>query len=576
MAAGCDLVVRVFRAGDTRGRRAFTRAANARGLASLGIEFDDTRMLIGPLGLPGRPGCGACGAERLRAAAHVLGRASRRPDRRVVGSAAAAIGAELRALSRRGLLRSRLLDHVLVVDLNASTCTLHQVVPLAHCVVCGGAATAAPAEAPQALSPTRAPATVLNALGGWIDEWTGVMSGAVLEPRSDTRLPFIVTTAPPAVTDEQGALGLLPLGWGKGLTLSSALLSAVGEAIERYAASLPDPGRLVWKRAAELEGDYLDPGSLPLYSPRQYRQRAFPFARYSPHVRHPWVRGVWLGTRDPVWVPAISVFLSLTLERAQRICQGTSNGLAAAPTLEDAALRATLELVERDALMAAWFSARPGRRLVPDASWDPRLRRIVDAVEDLGADVEVYVLSTSAYGSTVLCLGLGDGTNYPGATIAMGAGADTVAALRSAVLELGQIGPFLQRGLRAHSPVVPARPSAVRSMLDHAAYYFPKSRATVFDRLRSTATPVRLRDLRRVQSRQPLQHCAQALASAGIRVAIVDVTSADVAQSPFRVARAVSPDLQALSYGFGLDRVPVDRIRALGVRRPVPPVQPVW
>lgn len=574
--AHCDVVVRVFRAGDARGRRSFTVAAEVCGRASLGVELHDTFLLVGPLTLPRRPVCGYCGVERLCAAAHALGRARRCPCRRLSQNAVEALGRELRLMARSGLRQSRLVDHVLVVNLEAGTSTLHRVVPLPHCPVCGGAAARTPLGEGQALSPRSTPTQVWNALGGWIDEWTGVVSGAVLEPRLDERLPHIVTTAPPAVRDQHGSLRLLPLGWGKGLTLSTALLSAAGEAIERYAASLPNPAHLVWKRPAELQGDYLDPRDLRLYSDSQYRRRAFPFARYSARARHPWVRGRWLTTQDPVWVPAICVFLSLTLERTQLICQGTSNGLAAAPTIDDAALRATLELIERDALMASWVTARPGRRLATDSSWDPRLRRVVDAIETMGASVEVYVLSTSAYGSTVLCLALGDGTHYPGVTVAMGAGADTSAALRSAVLELGQTGPFLRRAMQSGTLAVPGRPSAVRSMLDHAAYYFPKHRAHVFDRLRSSATPVRLRDLPRVQPRWPLQHCARALGGAGIRVAVVDVTTTDVAGSPFRVARAVSPDLQPLSYGFGLDRVAVDRIRALGICRPVPPVQPVW
>ena len=48
-------------------------------------------------------------------------------------------------------------------------------------------------------------------------------------------------------------------------------------------------------------------------------------------------------------------------------------------------------------------------------------------------------------------------------------------------------------------------------------------------------------------------------------VAIVDVTSPDVATGPFRVVRAVSPDLQGLAYGYGMDRAVVSRIRAMGL-----------
>ena len=64
--------------------------------------------------------------------------------------------------------------------------------------------------------------------------------------------------------------------------------------------------------------------------------------------------------------------------------------------------------------------------------------------------------------------------------------------------------------------------------------------------------------------------------AADVRVAIVDVTSADVATGPFRVVRAVSPDLQTISYGHGLDRAPVERIRGRTLTAGLPSVHPIW
>src|SRR4030095_6732146 len=100
------------------------------------------------------------------------------------------------------------------------------------------------------------------------------------------------------------------------------------------------------------------------------------------------------------------------LWREHAISQGASNGLAAAADFEEAALRATLELIERDAFMAAWLTACPGRRVEVDG--DPLLRSVVEGIEGLGAKVEIYLLPTSACGTTILCLAFGDGDRYPG------------------------------------------------------------------------------------------------------------------------------------------------------------------
>jgi ribosomal protein S12 methylthiotransferase accessory factor len=112
-------------------------------------------------------------------------------------------------------------------------------------------------------------------------------------------------------------------------------------------------------------------------------------------------------------------------------------------------------------------------------------------------------------------------------------------------------------------------------MLDHAAYYFPQERARAFDRLRAAETTVSLAELKKPASRS-LNECVSALKQAGVRVALIDVTSPDVATGPFHVMRAVSPDLQPIWYGHGLDRLPVARIRNLGIAPDLPPINPIW
>ncbi|MEO6237952.1 MAG: TOMM precursor leader peptide-binding protein [Vicinamibacterales bacterium] len=577
--AGSDLIVRIFQRGDSRGRGAFTRAATQSRIASLGIELGLASIFIGPLTLPDRAGCGYCGSERMRAVSKALGvRRAARSTHQHHSQHGVALATALRVILRKDLKRCNVLDHVLVLDDQTGSRSLHRVVPLPHCPVCGGATAAARIERSAPLTAATPLRRVVRGLAGWVDGQTGVIGAVVPEPNVDAqaRLPVVVTTAPPAIAADDGSLRTLPVGWGKGLTVSAALLSAVGEAIERYSASLPDPARLMWQRPDELQGAYLDPLTLPLYANAQYGRRGFPYVPYSRRVRHPWVRGVWFGTTEPVWVPAMLVFLSLTIEPAHLICQGTSNGLAAAGDFDEAATRATLELIERDAMLASWLTSRPGQRLTLDRTCDPRLLGIVAAIESLSATVETYLLTAGVYGATVLCLGLGDGKQYPGVTIGLGTGVDARAALKSAVLELGQTGPYLQRTMLTHTVPVPRGPASVRTMLDHAAYYFPHCRAEIFDRIRNTAAPVSMRDLPRCRPLAPMQHCADALKAAGIRVAVVDVTSADVEAGPFRVVRAVSPDLQPISYGAGMDRLPVDRIRTMGLSVPIPPVQPVW
>lgn len=127
--------------------------------------------------------------------------------------------------------------------------------------------------------------------------------------------------------------------------------------------------------------------------------------------------------------------------------------------------------------------------------------------------------------------------------------------------------------MRSQTLRTPESPSDVREMLDHAAYYFPLDRAQAFDRLRSNQPPV---SLSHDVTNRSLNDCVVALKHAGVRIALVDMTSPDVATGPFRVMRAVSPDLQPIWYGYSLERKVVNRIGNLGLDSNLPPINPIW
>jgi thiazole/oxazole-forming peptide maturase SagD family component len=418
----------------------------------------------------------------------------------------------------------------------------------------------------------------MRALEGWVDKITGVIGSVVLEPPDDdnARMPFVVSAAPPYVVDDDGALKRLPLGWGKGFTISGALLSAVGEAIERYAASLPDPDSITWNPAEDLDAPVLDPRELVFYSPEQYGSDGFPYSRFNPDVCHPWVKGTWLGRDTSVWVPAIFTYLSLSLRSEQLLCQGSSNGLAASFDAETAAVSAVMELIERDAFMTAWITRRPAERIILDDSLESHFASIIEGFERLGATVEIYRLPTSVCGTTILGLALGDGKRYPGVTLGLGTDLDARSAFGKALLELAQTGPHLRRMMLSGAWPVPKCPSDVQAMLDHAAYYFPAERRSELDWLRRGESSIKLGELRGSNQRTGIEACASALDAASVRVALADVTSPDVALSPFRVVRAVSPDLQPLWYGYGFERLNTRRLDLSPCVAPNCGIHPIW
>ncbi|MBL9139931.1 MAG: TOMM precursor leader peptide-binding protein [Verrucomicrobiales bacterium] len=521
--------------------------------------------MIGPLQVPDRAGCGWCAHERRRAVAEgVEGRPAEQGQGHVVGRLTTVAGrwlaTQIRRLWQDGWQRSPLLDHAWLFRVSEGTGTRHRVIPLVTCPRCGGAAIHVAGrrevELTVAFNPKQPAEELLQRLAGWVDPTVGIISRIYFEDPVERglRLPVVATAAPPFVVGDSGALRRLPLGWGKGLTLSGALLSAVGEAMERYAPSLPDARRIRWSTLRELSGEVLDPREGPLYEPAQYRRPGFPFAPFDPERVHPWVEGVWVSTGCPVWVPAVFAYLSLDLQSFQHFCQGTSNGLAAATDAEEGQLRAILELVERDAFLSAWLTGRPCPKVDLDGMVEPELGEVLQGIESMGGAVEVRVLPTARCGTAIACFATGDGERYPGLTLGLGADLDPESALRQAILELGQTGPHLRRLMQSGLVRVPKSRFEVREMLDHAAFYFRPERVEAFNAMRAGSEKFGWKDLMAHRVERSLEKCASALRDAGVRVAVVDVTSADVATGPFQVWRAVSPDLQPISYGFGLDR----------------------
>lgn len=573
---GIDLAVGIFDESELQRACDFASTLGEARVPSLSCMAGRAEATIGPLAIPGRTACWNCGRLRLRANA----RHDNRPeeftsaDSLVHGIYPHLAAAVCDAISL-GPEDAPLVNHVLVIEGTPLRTSLHRMLGVPGCKVCGGAGLIPRTHDVPHRSDDEAMFDLsLRMLSWFVDDRTGIVNRVIIESADDTglQLPVVATAIAADAPEETAPPQQMPIGWGKGCSAPNAVVGAIGEAVERYAGSMPDPARIAWLRPNELIGDVLDPRAFSLYANDQLERPGFPYVPFDPDVPHPWIAGTWAGKQGAVWVPAVLVFLSLDIQRQQAFCQGTSNGMAAGTDASEAQLRAILELVERDAFMTSWLCKRPGRILRTDATLDPDLAAILDGVAALGAQVELVLLESACGIPTIACLAFGDGMSWPGVTFGLGADPDPRNALRQAILELGQTGPHLRRMMQSAQPI-PKAASDVSDMLDHARYYFSPERARAFDYLRDDSDACGLTDLPPGAERS-LTRCLDTLAESNIRVALVDVTSADVGMTGLVVMRAVSPDLQPISFGYGLDRLPVPRLQALGAR--TSDISPIW
>jgi ribosomal protein S12 methylthiotransferase accessory factor len=310
----------------------------------------------------------------------------------------------------------------------------------------------------------------------------------------------------------------------------------------------------------ELGNRAVDPRKLCLYAETQYSQPGFPYPRFSAHRPIHWVRGHWMDDGQEVLLPALLAYFNFQPAPEEYFCQVSSNGLAAGADNTDAGLRALFELVERDAFMLTWMCQLPVRRVTFNSGLDPALAEVVRQMTAQGIEVELYLINSGIDIPTIVCLGLGDGVRWPAAFVSLATHASPAIAAGKAILELAHVAPYLASIMRTHR--IPPTRDEVMSLEDHALYYARRERSGAFDFMRATTDTVALDQIEKPQ--EPLvAGCVQLLEKAGVRVAVVDVTSPDVALSPFRVARAIGTDMQPIHFGHRLQRLGNPRLKAL-------------
>ncbi|SBS25205.1 molybdopterin biosynthesis protein MoeB [Marinomonas spartinae] len=400
-------------------------------------------------------------------------------------------------------------------------------------------------------------------LEGWIDPVTGIIRQ--LSGHSPHLPDFPVTASAGVATFSAGhfdprAMG--HVGSGKGLDEISAHISAVGEAIERYSAARFRKSACKYAAIKQLTGEFVDPDDLVLYSPSQYQSMNFPFSKWRKNQKIHWTQGSWIGTQRSVWVPALVSYFNFECPHEEQFSQVSSNGLAAGQSHEDAAIRATYELIERDAMMLTWYAQLPCQRLSIETQYQGKMRLLIDDIVSQGIELELYLLDVGIHVPTVVCLALGDGMRSPAVSVALATHGDIHVAMRKALLEQGHVMPYLCHLMRSGHKL-PRHVHEVQSLEDHAAYYFSSDKKSAFDFMRQPLE----------QAIEPAQwdfpvvanidDLRQRLLAAKVDVAIVDVTSPDVALSPFKVARAVGVNMQPIHFGEQFKRVNNPRLRQL-------------
>ncbi len=537
-------------------------------------SFHKMEAYIGPLFIPKLGGCWYCAESRLNAPSNFLNlsNSSKFMANEIVDYSSTRLISmdpllgHLVALEAvkvvTNFIDSTLLNSVQILDLISMDSSNHKFVPPPVCAVCGGAEAINLGNDQAENNTLQIKDVLLDISSNWVDERLGVISrlGIRDEEREAPRIPICADAFLKAdFWEMEKKKGSTVVG-GKGINRESALISAIGEAIERYSATIILENKLTFCPSNQLSGDVLSPLDLGLYSDSQYDRPEFPFQRYNDSEPHYWIRGTWCDTLKPVWAPALVTFFSWPIGAEQPYCQVTTNGMASGLSIEDASLRAVYELVERDAAVLTWMCRLPVRGIYVNDQLQRSVLEVIQELAFVGIDVELYLLDVGHALPVILALGLGDGVNWPSLAVGTAAHLDPQNAILNAVTELGYTAKNVRNSALLTPHLEKMKPKDVRSFMDHGIYYMPSGRAENCEFIRNTQGYISVMEITQPEDLS-LEYCIALLANNGIRVACIDITSADVAMSPFRVVRGLSSDLQPIHAGYGLERTMCNRLR---------------
>jgi ribosomal protein S12 methylthiotransferase accessory factor len=340
--------------------------------------------------------------------------------------------------------------------------------------------------------------------------------------------------------------------------------AALGEAVERYCGNLVPAGLPVrsYRQWREAGVDAVDPGTLALYSARQYRTPGFPFVPFTEDLEVAWVPGADLGTGAEVMVPASVAYLNYF--RGEHAHEPPTNalsyaGIAAGRTAEEARRGALEELFERDA-SALWWSSGAAASFLTDGE------RVTDSFADPGAgrrEIRLYRVPAQ-FAAPVLAAFVGDADR---GMIAFGTAcrADPVEAATKAVVEAfavlelttelvepdselwhavasGSLGTHVFKPWRADRAYRREFRDDYRDLVDLPAvaqlYLDPEMRGEPLDRLRSSSPSTRFGEIPVASE----DYVAE-LTTAGFRAIAVDLTTSDIRAAGLHVERVVVPGL---------------------------------
>lgn len=395
----------------------------------------------------------------------------------------------------------------------------------------------------------------------------GIVESLVRVPTEQDDIPLAVYAAEIANLSAFDADLFSRAASGADLSDRTARAACLGEAVERYAASLVEPGSVVQARFQEL-GRMIRPTEFALFSSQQYQRphSQFPFRVWNENDRLSWVRCQSLRDDQEAWLPASFVYQPFRAEPGElTLAPSVSTGLACGPTRESALLGGLCEVIERDAVALGWLGQYiPAKVEISSSLGNTRLSQLIEQFGRRGLRSAVFDLTTEF--RVPVYAGLVEGHSAVGSVVSFGSAChpDPQRACFKALLEAAHARVYVKSLMRRDPSWRAGRDCVnVRSFADHARVYtsHPELRHAL-EHWWKTARVVELADSSG-NTEHSLPRILSQLDVAGFHVLARWLTTPDIQQLGWHVVRVLIPGLQPLHGHHGWPHLGGRRLRQL-------------
>lgn len=339
---------------------------------------------------------------------------------------------------------------------------------------------------------------------------------------------------------------------GCGFTWNQAILSAIGEGVERYCPTFYNIDKLKKASYAELvkQGEKaISPDKFSLFHNEQYKTEKFQYKPFTEDLVIYWDKVIDMFTHGEVYCPASFVYMPFSVD-VNHISEQISTGYAAHSDIYKAFLNGIFEVIERDAFMITWMNLLD----IPKISISGRLKTFVDKVVPSHMRLHLFDMTTDIKVPSVM--GILVGKQEFGDFVAFSAATRMTYtdAINKTILELCQSVPYYRYLLYENEKKEYNEFEELKSFEDHSIFYtkHPEYCHCFKKWIDQDANKViDYQEEKPWSDIDAIKNILQQFKYLNLNVYAKEVTTSDVLDANFKVLRVICPQLIPLNGSFG-------------------------